>query len=285
MIKILSPGLYCTIQDMGRVGYRKQGVPVSGAMDQFSAELANRLVGNKPNTPLLEATLNGPTLQFLQTTQIAITGAHFTPSIDGIKIPMNSRYIVSEGGILKFYQVLYGARVYIAVAGGIMTEYVLGSASAYQGITEGAPLVKGDALATTPSIENSTEGSFSGVKVARSYFEAEEIEVFAGPEFTKLSAEIRDTLTTTHFTITSESNRMAYTLEASKDLSANEILTAPVQPGTVQLTPSGKIVVLMRDAQTTGGYARVLQLTSESVNRLAQKRARSFIRFRLISYP
>ena len=113
--------------------------------------------------------------------------------------------------------------------------------------------------------------------------EFEKIIVFKGPEFGSLSKRMQEALFKGEITVSSISNRMAYVLDHSYSFKAKEILTAAVQPGTVQLTPSGKLIVLMRDAQTTGGYARILQLTENSMNTLAQRRPGESVCFQLMS--
>jgi allophanate hydrolase subunit 2 len=120
------------------------------------------------------------------------------------------------------------------------------------------------------------------VKVRKTYFSSVTLEVTPGPEFHLLSKLFQQRICETKGIIQTESNRMAYLLKGFEGFSAHEIITAPVQPGTVQLTPSGKCVILMRDAQTTGGYARILQLTEGAINVLAQKRAGEQVQFKLI---
>ncbi len=280
MIKVLTSGLYTTVQDLGRFGFRKQGVPVGGAMDLYSAELANRLVGNNPDYAILEITLVGPKLRFESDMRIAITGADLSPVLNGNPISLNASINVPHGAILEFGKANYGTRCYLAVAGGILTESVMGSRSFYSGITRSAKIEKGNAIPIgKPNMTDTS--SHASVKVAMSHFTDDKIAVYPGPEFHVLPKEIQKKLGTLKFRIGSESNRMAYVLEADVSLSASGIITAPVQPGTVQLTPSGKLIVLMRDAQTTGGYARVLQLTEEAINKLAQKGAGERIQFSL----
>lgn len=278
MIKVLSSGLYTSLQDLGRFGYRAFGVPVSGAMDGYSAQLANQLLGNTEDCAVMEFTFTGPVLEFSQATSIAITGAAFTPMLNNSEIPLNTLVDVPEGSLLKFGLASFGLRGYLAVAGGFVADRVLGSYSYYPGITQQPVIVKGDELQLQDSFQIH-EGAHATVKVPKLHLVSSEIDAVRGPEFELLPEAAQKQLIDSNFTIAPESNRMAYLLDASEELSGMEILTAPVQPGTVQLTPSGKTAVLMRDAQTTGGYARVLQLSEKSLNRLAQKRAGEVIQF------
>lgn len=278
MVEVLSSGLYTTIQDLGRFGYRKYGVPLSGAMDGYSAKLANQLLGNTKDCAVLEITLTGPVLKFKKATQIVISGAGFTPTLNYKEISINTPVEVPMDSILSFGLPAYGFRGYLAVAGGFKTEKVLGSSSFYKGITQEGLLQKGTILEINPT-ERSKIKTNAAVSVKKVHFIEENLEVQKGPEFGNLTKSDQKKLQELQFTVTSKSNRMAYMLESLSKLSAKEIITAPVQPGTVQITPSGKIMVLMRDAQTTGGYARILQLTEKSINRLAQKRAGDKVRF------
>ena len=281
MIKVVSGGLYTSIQDLGRFGYRKMGVPLAGAMDRYSARLANRLVGNSNNAATIEITHIGPVLNFTEKTEIAITGAGFSPTLNNYEVPLNTRILVQADSTLKFGLPGYGMRAYISISGGFSAEMVLGSYSQYQGITLKDTIENGDILLIEP-FEKVSEKVTASVKVSRERFTSEVLEVFRGPDFHLLPEHLQKSVPESGMMVSSESNRMAYLLKGWEDFSANEIITAPVQPGTVQLTPSGQCIVLMRDAQTTGGYARVLQLTEKSINKLAQKLAGTTLIFRLI---
>lgn len=281
MIKILSGGLYTTIQDMGRFGYRKFGVPSSGAMDRFSAVLANKLLGNPEGTPVLEYTFTGPVLEFQTKTVCVVTGAGFTPSLNHQAVPLNTRFEVPEGAVLTFGLASYGLRGYLAVPGGFAVPEVLGSYSFYPQVTAQEKLRRGDELQIL-DIDREISVSTSSLKIPVEHYKADYLEVFKGPEFANLSEEYQKELEDLEFEISNESNRMAYFLEHDSEINTNEILTSAVQPGTVQLTPSGRVIVLMRDAQTTGGYARILQLSENSINQLSQKRTGDKVKLKLI---
>ena len=284
MIEVISGGLYTTIQDLGRFGYRRFGVPLSGAMDSYSSRLANRLVGNSKKDAVMEITHIGPVLRFTERTEIAITGAGFSPTLNNYEIPLNTRTHIPKNSILKFGLPGYGLRAYLSVSGGFMTEKILNSFSFYSGITQLDTLEKGDSLPFN-KFEGPPAKITASVKVPRLHFTSNILEVSPGPEFYLLSKTIQTKLLEKKLTVTSDSNRMAYLLDGWGDLSANDIITGPVQPGTVQLTPGGECVVLMRDAHTTGGYSRVLQLTESSINTLAQKKAKSEVIFKKVDLP
>jgi len=281
MIRFIAAGLFTTIQDLGRFGYRELGVPVSGAMDLQAATNANLLLGNAPQLAVLEFTASGPVLEFEEPARIAICGASFVPKLNGLEIAINRPIEIPSGGILSFGRPSKGFRAYLAIQDGFISDKVLGSASFYNGITDRSQFSKGDVIQFNLNAQSSLP-SFSSELDTAMNFEKDVIEVYKGPEFDQLPQEIQLLLNDGAYTVAPNSSRMAYILDHSEAISAKEIITAPVQPGTVQLTPSGKLIVLMRDAQTTGGYARILQLTESAINFLAQNRAGNSVRFKII---
>jgi len=284
MIKVISAGILSSIQDVGRYGYRDSGVPISGSMDAYAAQLANRLLGNHQDAALLEITLIGPVLEFREPTAIAITGAGFTPTINNREIPLNTRIWIEKGDELRFGLAAYGLRGYLGVMGGFATEVVLGSRSQYTGITKSTSLKKGDLL---PILSSDKVGKITtaSVKERMEHFNSKELICYKGPEFELLPKHIQKLLETQVLEVSSKSNRMAYLLTGLEKASAEEIISAAVQPGTVQLTPSGQCIVLMRDAQTTGGYARILQLSERAMHRLSQRRGGDHVQFRISDLP
>lgn len=279
MIRIESSGLQTSIQDSGRLFYRKFGVPCSGVMDAFSARMANSLLGNAADEAVMEFAYTGPTLFFQESVTIAISGADFKVRCGEAPVPLNKPFLVSKNSVLKIGSAGQGVYGYLAIKGGFKTPKVLGSRSFYKEITEKSKLERGDKLEFNSSIQQiSTTASIK----FQPTISTQRISVFPGPEFENLDKKTQEKLFNENFTINSQSNRMAVLLDSEIPFSAGEIITSPVLPGTVQLTPSGKMIVLMRDAQTTGGYARILQLSEKAINHLAQKRAGEVIRFELL---
>ncbi|WP_412985547.1 biotin-dependent carboxyltransferase family protein [Pontimicrobium sp. IMCC45349] len=281
MIKVLKTGLYDTIQDMGRWDFQEYGVPVSGVMDRYSAKIANALVGNEDHAALLEITLIGPKLEFLQDCLISITGADLSPSLNGISIPLNTTIHIKRGDILSFGKRKQGCRAYLAVSGGFLTQTVMKSRSMYKNITNAFKIEKGEILPSASFTFNERTNANASVKVKSEHFAGLSLDVCKGPEFDLLSNEQQDRLLSSGFSIANENSRMAYQLEETLQNQLEPIITSLVLPGTVQLTPSGKLIVLMRDCQTTGGYPRVLQLSVLAINRLSQKFTGDLIHFKL----
>ena len=281
MVKILKSGFYTTIQDLGRFGFQDNGVPFSGVMDRYAYKVANMLIGNDLNCSVLEITMTGPELQFNQETAICISGADMSPSLDDKAIFNNQVVNVTKGSILKFGKLKKGFRCYLAVKGGFQTETVMKSLSMYNGITSKSIIGKGDEL-KIESFSTKISKTHVSLKINSDYVSSKEIKAYKGPEYDLLSEKEKNLLATKTFTISKNYNRMAYQLEEPFKNTMDPIITSLVMPGTVQLTPSGQLIILMRDCQTTGGYPRVLQLDKSSINIMAQKYGGQQISFKLI---
>ena len=269
MIKVLKPGFYTSVQDFGREGYQHFGVPYSGVMDRQSAAFANSLVGNLINDAVLELTMTGGVFLFKQETLIAICGANMSAKLNGIKVPLNKRLHIKPLDVLTFGKLINGFRCYIAVFGGFKTKTIMGSKSFYTGITPQSFLKKDDVLKidTLKKIYHKNNTTI----IPNFSFITNNLEVFKGPEYSSLSASQKTLLFNTPLTISNHSSRMGYQLKGFVSNHLPSIITSMVRPGTVQLTPSGMLIVLMRDCQTTGGYPRVLQLSTTAINILSQK--------------
>jgi len=280
MISVLNPGIYCTIQDLGRTGFAHVGVPVSGAMDLHSASIGNQLLNNKRTAAVLEIPFGGCKLQFEKELTICLTGADFNPTVNGELMALNSVFKVPKGAVLSFGSQRYGVRTYLCVLGGFDTEKVFKSRSYYKGVTAGSYLQKGEVL-NVGFNEPLKQQSYAKIKVDLQHFLTNEIQASKGPEFELLSDKEQNTLLNTLFTVSKDNNRMGYQLEELIGNNLKPILTSAVLPGTVQLTPSGKLIILMRDCQVTGGYPRVLQLSEAAISTLGQKTAGDEVRFLL----
>lgn len=278
MIKVLKPGFYTSIQDRGRIGFASMGVPVSGVMDRYSSDLANRILNNSLEAAVLEITFGGCQLEFLSETMICISGGNFSAKLNNKSIHLNTRINVCKNDVLSFGKVNLGVRCYLAVKGGFLSDKVLKSSSFYKNITP-EYIIKKDAILPISTFKNDLKTTYTSIKIAKSHFESTEIICFKGPEYNLLNEFQKTQLLNQLFTISKDNNRMGYRLEETIKNSLPSILTSAVLPGTVQLTPSGKIIVLMRDCQVTGGYPRILQLTNTAINRLAQKTTNNQFQF------
>ena len=280
MLKVVKSGFYTTIQDSGRFGYRAFGVPISGSMDSYSSHYANSILGNDRDCAVLEITMSGPELHFQEPTQIAIAGADLTPKLNGKLISNNQVIDIKFNDVLSFAGLRNGLRCYLAIKGGLQSEVYLGSRSMYNTISESDTINVGEEIYYEKLLSNSIK-TYSNLKYDHDLLSTKILEVENGPEYNKLPQELKNKLSKLQFKVSKFNNRMAYQLEPLMPNTIETILTSPVLPGTVQLTPNGNLIILMRDCQTTGGYPRVLQLTERSLNIISQKRQGEKIFFRL----
>nr|WP_298998986.1 biotin-dependent carboxyltransferase family protein [uncultured Allomuricauda sp.] len=279
MLKFLKSGFYTTLQDFGRFGYRNIGVPVSGVMDEVSVKKANVLLENQQEDAVLEITMTGPTLLFESPTYICLSGARMSPTLNNKPID-NYRVIkVEAGDILSYGKLENGFRTYLAIKNGFHGDKVLGSYSQYYPVTSTKCFKDSDEIPYEPVKQY--EPAISELKL-ENHLEQQYIEVFKGPEFSILTDAHLEPLFSKDFTVSKENNRMAYQLTEEIGTHSHSILTSGTLPGTVQLTPTGRLIILMKDGQTTGGYPRVLQLSDKSISVLAQKKFGDIISFKLL---
>ena len=277
MLRILRTGFFTSLQDRGRFHYRHFGVPVSGAMDQIALDRANALLENDPDAAALEITMQGPELEFTEPTFIVLSGASLEARLGEDPLEMNRVYPVAAGAVLTCGHVMEGLRTYISVKGGFLSEPILGSRSQYYPVTSERSLLKGSTL----PYEACEEFSPKLLKVSSpGYFKEQELRVFPGPDFELLTERQLQQLFETEFSVSKEHDRMACQITPSIEGIGTNIITSATLPGTVQLTPAGTLIILMRDGQTTGGYPRILQLDSHSLDLMGQKRFGDRIRFR-----
>jgi biotin-dependent carboxylase-like uncharacterized protein len=277
-VKVLQPGLFSSIQDYGRFGNMKFGVPASGVMDRYAARTANLMLRNNANDAVLEITMMGPKLEFTAATKIVISGAYLSPKLNAEEVKNNTILEIAKGDILSFGRRAYGCRAYLAITGGFTTEKVLGSKSWYEGISKYQKLEKDLVISYKEDLAGRIETN-AGLKFNEDYLKTSEVEVYEGPEFKFLSETQKEHLRNSTFSIDQNNNRMAIQLQEQLQNDLKPIITGPVVPGTVQLTPSGKLIVLMRDCQTTGGYPRILQLSDKGIRTIAQKLTNENINF------
>jgi antagonist of KipI len=288
-IIIKSPGLLTTVQDLGRFGYQRYGMPVSGAMDTFSFQLANALVSNKPDDACLETTLTGPEILFSAAGAIAISGADMSPCKNGKSVSLNKTIRVGSGDILSFKDLKYGCRSYIAFAGGIEVPPVMGSCSTYlrakTGGFEGRALKAGDELSIGEHYEKISIKDIPKEILPR-YRSHQNICIIPGPEIKRFDFEAISHFLISEYMVTGQSDRMGYRLSGHPvhPQSGNpDIISAGTSTGTIQIPGNGQPIVLMADRQTTGGYNRIANVVSTDIGLLAQLKPGDIINFSEIS--
>jgi biotin-dependent carboxylase-like uncharacterized protein len=280
MLKIIHSGLLTMVQDGGRVGYRNLGVSQCGALDLPALHIANLLVGNPVNYAGLEITLGQLSLSFTRNGWIALTGADCKATLDGKPIWTGWRYPVKTGQTLKLNKPLRGMRSYLAAAGGIAVPEILGSYStdmvAKFGGFEGRPLKDGDVVPVGKPLRKLDKS----VGVQQMLFN-NRIRALVGPEFNEFSQQSQANFWRTPWQLSPNSNRMGYRLNGAeiRRETQREMLSHGVLPGVIQVPHNGQPIVLMADAQTTGGYPRIASIISADLYHLAQIRLGEAIHF------
>jgi antagonist of KipI len=289
-IKIIKAGLQTTVQDVGRTGYRKDGIIVSGAMDTLALQIGNLLLGNEMGEAGLECTLLGPKILFETAQLVALTGGDISPAVDGVAVKMWRPLYVKKGSVLSFGASVWGCRTYLTVFGGFKLHEVLGSYSTYLKAGFGGyngRALKNEDILSFHKIYKGTEKLFNWSLDLKLYpdLDGEMIRVLKGPEYDLFTDQSLALLEEEKFQITNEADRMGYRLQgaALQMTEAKEMLSSAVCFGTVQVTPGGSAIILMADHQTTGGYPRVLQVITADLTRLAQMKSGQQIRFKLVT--
>jgi len=289
-IKIIKAGLQTTVQDLGRTGYRKDGIIVSGAMDTLALQIGNLLLGNEMDEAGLECTLMGPKILFETAQLVALTGGDISPAVDGVAVKMWRPLYVKKGSVLSFGAAVRGCRTYLTVFGGFKLHEVLGSYSTYLKAGFGGyngRALKNEDILSFHKIYKGTEKLFNWSLDLKLYpdLDGEMIRVLKGPEYDLFTDQSLALLEEEKFQITNEADRMGYRLQGAvlQMTEAKEMLSSAVCFGTVQVTPGGSAIILMADHQTTGGYPRVLQVITADLTRLAQMKSGQQIRFKLVT--
>ena len=286
-IEVIKPGLATTIQDSGRPGYYHLGIPLSGAMDQESYLEANWLVGNPDGAAVMECTLMAPELRFQRDAILAVTGAQATPKVNGTEVPRYSSFAVKAGDRLSFDYFKLGARLYIAVAGGIDVPVVLGSRSTYGlgafGGLQGRKLVAGDILPVGKPNFSPQIGKHLAETLRLPLRTDVELRVLPGLYFHRLKSESAKSFFTDSWRVAPEADRIGYRYKGGTPLKFHErtppfgagsdpsnIVDAGYPYGSIQVPSGREPIILHRDAVSGGGYAMVGTVISADMDLIAQ---------------
>ncbi len=293
-LRVLSPGLWTTVQDLGRPGYQRFGVPVGGALDSFALEAANRLVGNEPGAAGLELTWLGPHLLVLADTLIAVTGAEMPIEINGRTAPSWQALTVRKGDEIRFFPPRRGCRADLAMRGGIAVPPVMGSRATYVrggvGGLQGRPLRQGDVLAAYRSVDDAPSDmrARDGLRLPeglRRFGLPQPVRIVAGPQADAFSSLAMRRLVGASFWVSSQSDRMGCRLAGPRlpyRDAATHHLTDGNAPGSIQVPGDGRPIVLLADRQTSGGYPKIATVISADLDFLAQAWAGERVTFRLV---
>ena len=291
--EILDPGMLSSVQDLGRRGYQRFGVPQAGALDAPAMRIANILVGNREGAAGLEVTGLGPKLRFLADTMTAIAGADLGAKLNGEPLPAWRSVPAPTGSVLEFGDPGDGLRAYLAFAGGIDVSLVMGSRSTYApsaaqggfGGFEGRTLMAGDVLKTLP-----WEGASEGRGLPKGLLPMavghdHEVRVVLGPQETAFSSNGVSTFLSSRYTVGHQSDRMGYRLEGAEieHASGADIVSDATTLGSVQVPGDGQPMILLADRGTTGGYAKIATVITPDISLLAQAAPGDTVRFAAVS--
>jgi antagonist of KipI len=294
-IVVTKQGILDTIQDEGRFGYQHLGINPTGCMDSMAASVANILAGNDRCNPVVELHFPAACFQFQDDYLIAIAGADFQPTVNDKPIPINTAVWITSGSTLKFTHLNKGSRCYMAIQGRWDLEMWTGSFStnlkAAVGGYEGRALRKNDEIKITGrkfKLKNKPAGFALPIKADASilYSASNTIRCLRGNEYNFLTNDARETLELSSFQISLQSDRMGYRLQGPslQQGGLRPLLSSAVTRGTIQLIPSGQLIILMADHQTTGGYPKIAHVISSDFATLAQMRPNEKIQFQLVTH-
>ena len=303
-LRVLKPGPLSVFQDAGRHGYQAYGAPVCGVMDQVAFRLANALVGNRTLLPVLEMTLSGPQIKFMQDACIAVCGAAFSLECDGTPLALNRPHLIRAGQLLSIGPAPVSdgnpqgqARATLAIAGGIQLDTIMESAStdlkSRMGGLCGRALVKEDRLILKRKLNAADIIALDHfLDQFRIYLPAglglgsrHHIRVTRGAHWTHFTVDQQTAFLNASYTITPSSDRMGYRLDGPplKTEPGLQILSEPTAFGTIQIPPDGQPIILMADRQTTGGYPKIANVASVDLPVLARCLPGERIQLSLIS--
>jgi len=278
--EIINPGFQSSFQDGGRLGHQQKGIPIGGAMDHESMLLANALVG-KDKGAVLEMPLMGVQIKFAKPMMIAISGGQMGPMVNNISMPMYQSFRVKAGDILSFKGLQSGFRTYIAFSDELVLDMAFASKSTYTKAHMGG--YKGRCLKAGDVVEVIEKKLPKRMKVEQANRDGI-IRVMLTYEDDQFKNT--DTLFDQAYTLSQDMDRMGMRLEGDKieHKGSADIISSPIVPGTIQIPQSGQPIIMLRDAQTIGGYTRIGAVLSCDLDKLAQMKAGDRVKFELVSH-
>lgn len=287
IFEVKSPGPFTIVVDKGRYGYEDIGLSPGGPMDDVSYKLSNKLIGNPEDAPSLEVVMGGLVLNVKKETMVSFVGGDFDIFINNTKVNVNDKYLVRSGDTIKIKNSKRGIRLYISIPGGINVPYVMGSAStdvkAGIGGIDGRPLKSGDIL--YGKVSSDTDLGYI-IKDFQAFEEPILLRTIPGPNLENFKKEDIELFYNSIYRITNHADRMGYRLEGPKVGHSSKgagIISEGVVPGAIQVPGEGYPIVMMKDAQPLGGYAKIGTIISPDLRKLGQAYPGCKIRFIPIS--
>jgi len=290
-IRVINPGMYSTIQDLGRMEFQQFGVPTAGSMDTYAHRISNLLVGNPENSPVLELTAFGGTYEFGETTIISITGGDMSPKRNGCEtLKMWRTLVMNAGDQLSFAGARKGFRTYVSVVGGFNVPSALKSKSTYVrarlGGVEGRQLKRDDFLEYHDVKFDPLEllGRFVRAHQIPVYENELILKVILGPQDDDFTRKGIADFFSNKYIVSSESDRMGYRLEGKKieHVLSADIISDGIMKGAVQIPGHGNPIIMLSDCQTTGGYTKIAHVISSELWKIAQLKAGDSIQFKAV---
>ena len=284
---VQSPGLFTTVQDLGREGFGPMGVSASGTADPIALRIGNRLLGNAEQTAGLEMTLLGGTFVFPEGAALALTGSDFGATLDGASVEMWTSFEAKAGQVLRCGPTRSGARCYLCVQGGIVVQPFLGSASTHilsgLGGLDGRALRKGDVLNIGVANGGVRKRTISA-KILKRLSPRKVLRVTPGPQAALFTESSQAAFYGATYRVTEESNRMGLRLEgaAIPDTSGGEMISEGVSLRAIQVPAGGQPIILFVEQQTAGGYPKIANVISADLASIGQLRPRDEIRFEMV---
>ncbi|KJS88143.1 MAG: hypothetical protein JM58_01830 [Peptococcaceae bacterium BICA1-8] len=288
-IIIENPGMLTTVQDKGRFGFQRFGMPVAGAMDAFAMQTANVIVGNNRNEAVIEITFPGFALTFSGKGYAGITGADLGASLNGREIKPWQSFEFRTGDRLVFASLKKGSRAYLAIVGGIDVPLVMGSRSTYLrgkiGGFEGRKLLKGDILLCGKTEQYRALGTISLPEEFIPDYGKREVRVVLGPQDDCFTKEEIDKFLSSTYKVTNQNDRMGYRLEGPliKHSMGPDIISDGIAPGAIQIPGHGQPIIMLADRQTTGGYTKLANVISVDLSLIAQLMYGDSVKFKKVS--
>ena len=287
-IKIADPGMKAFVEDLGRYGYQRYGVSVSGAVDEFAFRVANFLAGNPPGAAVIEITLKGISCEFSCDTVFALTGSPCGYTLNGKPLALWQSHAAKAGDLLAGGFMTEGLRNYLAVAGGIDVPVIMGSRSANLrgrfGGFGGRELKKGDVLETGAPAGLPPLRALKAHLVPR-YPAEMNIRVIPGPQDEAVTEAGMKTFLSSPYKVSFDSDRMGIRLAGEKieHVKAADIISDGIAFGSVQAPGDGQPIIMLAERQTTGGYCKIATAITADRSLLAQARPKDMIRFQAVS--
>jgi biotin-dependent carboxylase-like uncharacterized protein len=283
-IRIIDPGMTALVEDLGRYGYQRYGVSVSGVADEYAARIANFLTGNEASAAVIEITLKGISVEFLDETLFAVTGGDCAYTLNGKPLALWQSCRARPGDILVGGLCTKGLRNYLSVSGGIDVPEIMGSRSTNLrgkfGGFKGRALQKDDVLPVGSPPSGRPERELKGEYIPR-YDPEIHVRVILGPQDDAFTETGKKTFLSSPYKVSFDSDRMGIRLTGEKieHVKAADIISDGIAFGSIQVPGNGLPIIMLAERQTTGGYGKIATVISADRPKLAQARPKTVVYF------